>query len=327
MLYLIKKIYSKKAQIKAIESCYLRQKKNNYGNMHFYNWWQVEEYKSLWLYRFVQNTGLLDGTDKQLNFCSLFEMRKVLDYVNDGVKIFFSGENLHLSNFSQYADALLGDNECQLSIGFDYFEDKRYLRFPLWITYIFDPILDEDLIKQRCEQLCYSQFVCRKNFACLIARSDLLGVRTDMYDRISKIGRVDCPSGLLHNDDSLHLQYGDDKIAYMRNYQFNICPENSNAYGYCTEKIFEAILAGCIPIYWGCYNMPEPKILNPTSIIFWNRENGGVDAIEQIQELYSNPRSIELFLKQPRLLPNAHKEVVYMMNQLYERLKVLILCK
>ena len=43
-----------------------------------------------------------------------------------------------------------------------------------------------------------------------------------------------------------------EKIEVMKNYKFCICYENSRSSpGYISEKIFDALFAGCVPIYWG----------------------------------------------------------------------------
>lgn len=41
------------------------------------------------------------------------------------------------------------------------------------------------------------------------------------------------------------------KIAVMRNYKYALVFENIRMPGYCTEKIIHALVAGCIPIYYG----------------------------------------------------------------------------
>ena len=48
------------------------------------------------------------------------------------------------------------------------------------------------------------------------------------------------------------------KRAVMANYDFSICYENArNIPGYVTEKIFDSMMAGCIPIYWGAPNIHD----------------------------------------------------------------------
>ncbi len=41
------------------------------------------------------------------------------------------------------------------------------------------------------------------------------------------------------------------KRAVLSRYRFAICFENTVFPGYLTEKLFDCLLAGCIPIYWG----------------------------------------------------------------------------
>lgn len=303
---------------------YHRQLSVNKDAVQFYNWWNVP-FESLWLCRFVHNSHLLDNSTKQIRFCSLFGSRHVLDYVPSGVKVFFSGENLHHPYHASYADSLLGDSTCDLSLGFDCFEDERYWRFPLWLTYVFEPTVDHQQIVGRCAQLRYPIVSNERNkFASLIARLDFNGLRTEMYQALSHFGKIDCPSQLLHNDDSLHKEFDDDKIEYLKHYRFNLCPENSNSFGYVTEKVFEAIMAGCIPIYWGCYNNPEPGILNKEAVLLWDRQNNGVNAARLVEEMQSHPSLFLEYASQPRLLSSAEEKVEEMIVGLYDRLKDLI---
>ena len=43
----------------------------------------------------------------------------------------------------------------------------------------------------------------------------------------------------------------DDKIKTLKNYRWNICFENSIYNGFVTEKLLQAKIAGCIPLYYG----------------------------------------------------------------------------
>lgn len=48
------------------------------------------------------------------------------------------------------------------------------------------------------------------------------------------------------------------KLATLENYRFSICFENAQGIpGYITEKLFDSLFAGCIPIYWGAANILE----------------------------------------------------------------------
>lgn len=48
------------------------------------------------------------------------------------------------------------------------------------------------------------------------------------------------------------------KINILSQYKFNICYENiSDAKGWVTEKIFDSLRAGTVPIYWGASNIDQ----------------------------------------------------------------------
>jgi hypothetical protein len=48
------------------------------------------------------------------------------------------------------------------------------------------------------------------------------------------------------------------KLTTLKNYKFSICYENARDIpGYITEKIFDSLAAGCIPIYWGAPNISD----------------------------------------------------------------------
>ncbi len=39
---------------------------------------------------------------------------------------------------------------------------------------------------------------------------------------------------------------------------------------YVTEKLFESFAGGTVPIYYGSNNEPEPGIINPNAVLFWD---------------------------------------------------------
>ncbi len=48
------------------------------------------------------------------------------------------------------------------------------------------------------------------------------------------------------------------KLATLQQYKFCICYENMHdVKGYVTEKIFDVMRAGCVPIYWGASNITD----------------------------------------------------------------------
>jgi hypothetical protein len=51
--------------------------------------------------------------------------------------------------------------------------------------------------------------------------------------------------------DSMVKGWEDTKQEILSRYHFNLCFENTNWPFYCTEKIWQSVLGGCLPIYYG----------------------------------------------------------------------------
>ena len=305
----------------AIDLLYQEQYTLNEGKqIQFWNW--LGCMSPVWMHDFIAKRGLLRDSGKRIAMCSVFGEREVLDRVDADVRVFFSGENLHRPRHAQYADHMLsGKHPFDLGLGFDVFEEAHYLRFPLWLVYMFKPDATEEDIINRCEQLRHPVVAGKDKFCALISRTDLNGVRAALHQAISGLGSIDCPGALFHNDDSLIEDYQDDKVAYLRQYLFNICPENTVSYGYTTEKLFQSIAAGCIPVYWGSDCL---DIVNPSIVLSWNRNDDGQILVDRMADLMNDKQLYADFTSQDWLVPNAAEFVIDKFAELESRLKRLI---
>ena len=302
----------------------LQLRKNAPYNVRFYNFWEQDN-PDMWLYQFIQSRKILDGKDKRICFYSTFGPRSFIDRTKGDVNVFFTGENLKTGRHHQlYSDHFLNDPSINLAIGFEYFDDSKYFRFPLWMMYIFDPASNDDAIIKRCQDLRHPLHGRHQKFACMISRVDVLGIRKAICEQLSNIQRVDCAGKVMHNCDDLWKVYADDKSRFISEYKFNICPENSNCAGYVTEKVFQAIDAGCIPIYWGSYNNPEPEVLNPDAIVFWEKDGDNAGAIDLVARLEASPDMYEEFMHQPRLKEGAEEYVLEQLHSLDKRIRELL---
>jgi len=84
---------------------------------------------------------------------------------------------------------------------------------------------------------------------------DLCYLRTRIALEGYRAGKVDVygrgwPKGI-SLEDSRGEGWETRKAKILRNYHFNLCFENTNADYYCTEKIWDSIKQGCLPIYYG----------------------------------------------------------------------------
>ena len=291
--------------------------------VQFYNIWEGQTHDEMYWFRFLKARGMLD-TDKRIAFFSVFGDRSLIDRSDADVKIFITGENLKNPQWIDYVDHCLGNDMIDLAMGFEVFEHKRYLRFPLWMDSLFIPEeCSVDAIRKWCEAFRYPDIKGKKKFCSMVASNPAGGLRADILNAMSQIDTVDSAGSYMHNDDSLQTDYADNKRAYLKNYYFNICPENTSAYGYTTEKLFEAISAGCIPVYWGA-EFADKAVINEDAVIRWNKEDHGAEALQRIRELYANPNLLQDFLSQPRLLLTAEEYILDTFSTIEERLRTII---
>jgi hypothetical protein len=266
-----------------------------------------------WLYRFIVNRiGLNKYTKEKLSIFGVNGYRAAIHINKDRFKIFYTVENVHDkgSYWERYEDLLIPDKSISLSLGFDYIDNPKYLRFPFWLMSVFEPEDNYDQIKQKCDQISNPRNIKeRDGFCSFICRNDYNGDRNFFLNLINSIDMVDCPSTFMHNDNSLLLKHNNNKISYLTNYKFNLCPENSNYKGYVTEKIFDAICSGCLPIYWGAENNPEPDILNHNAIFFLRKDDNS-SVLREIEYLHNNPNKYIKFASQQRLKKDA-PEIIY----------------
>jgi hypothetical protein len=78
--------------------------------------------------------------------------------------------------------------------------------------------------------------------------------RTRAITILSQLGYLDS-YGLIGNNTG--GRYSGDPIEKMREYKFNICFENAAHEAYISEKLPNALKAGCVPVYWGCPNIDK----------------------------------------------------------------------
>ena len=279
----------------------------------FINWWScnpnVCNCNQDWLYLFIKN-----NTDiKHLNVFSVFGNKRYVSKFATKKDIFFSGENLdeEFGFRAEYADYCL-DN-IGLAMGFAQRSEPNYLRFPLWLLYIFDPVADKDVIARRVDYINHARNT--GTYECsIIARHDSWNMRTPVYEALKDKINILSAGSWNNNTNVLWDKFDDNKIEFLKNCKFTICPENYDTPYYVTEKLFEAFLGGCIPIYAGANSNPEPDIINPNAVLLWERGNkdNNEAIVKRVYELNHDETLYAEFLSQPKLLP-------YTVDYVYEK--------
>lgn len=164
-----------------------------------------------------------------------------------------------------------------LSLGFDYLKDTNYFRHPSCYHYYKDP---SNLHRQE---------TCDPNkefFACFLVKNGKRGdgayKRTEFFHELSKYKPV--TSGGPHLNNIGRIIPKNETLLFLSSCKFTIAFENNLQYeGYMTEKLFQAYLAGSIPLYSGHSKAQEE--VNKEAFISRQNFNTNQEMIEYIKQL------------------------------------------
>lgn len=273
-----------------------------------YNQWGPEDLEDMWFVRFMRHHFPENKT--VVNFFGPLRTPFFLKRKFEGKKVFYTAEDVEHPRTQlnlYYGDYCL--DYVDLAMGFGEVKNKKYLRFPYWITTTFAPEMDEQQIRDRVREINEVHYE-KSNECVLINKHDPGKTRELVYDGVKDILHVKLAGAWRNNTRELWDQYGNDKAAYLRTFKFNICAENDNTERYVTEKLFDAFLAGCIPLYYGSNNDPEPGLINRDAVIFWNKEGNNDENRKKVLTLKNDESCYQRFISQPRLLPAAEDYVI-----------------
>lgn len=316
---------SLKANIKGFITDYKRFRKDQrkYGNdnVRYFNFWALPNSDAGWFTQFIKHRNI-NPNGKKITFLSVVGNPQISHFLQSP-KIFFTGENIDNEEHPSFLFKKHHLKNHNLSLGFSYLDDKKYLRFPLWILYMIPPNASLEDITTLINYYNDPQHRLnknRQNFCSNISRADNNGIRKTIIDLLNPIGTVQCAGSFLKNTTDLQEKFGDDKIEYLKSFKFNICPENSNTNGYVTEKLFEAIISGSIPIYWGSDNLPDPTIINQDSVLFFDPENPQL-LFDKVNLLWNDERAFEDHCQITTFTENAAVVIWEWLNSLESKIK------
>jgi len=197
-------------------------------------------------------------------------------------KIFFSGENIG----PDY-------NNCDYSMCYDYIDNGKHYRLPLYILYggyydLINKTVDDSLANRK--------------FCNFIVSNGGSLIRNNFFTKLSKYKNVDSGGRFMNN---IGYPVGD-KLKFQSEYKFSIAFENDlyreNRDGYTTEKILEPMKVNSIPIYWG--NTLIHKEFNRNSFINYHDFKSEDELIEYIIFLDNNDNEYMRVMNEPWLNDN-----------------------
>ena len=251
-------------------------------------------------------------------------------------KLFYYGENLN--RYPQYNNEQVLLDTFDLIVGFKETNiGKKQIRFPLWLMYYkyYNYNLDDNLIVYIENKYKENKSKIKTIFATIVAHHDREGQRTKICNEIdtytsthntntnnntnnnTKINcNIMCPSNFRHNTNNIGPRT-EDKINYISQGIYNICPENSEFEGYFTEKIFQAFEAGTIPLYWAI-DLPEKDLININKYCFCNINNS-TELKTQINKAMTHP---EYYLEGNIFTEEASSILIHYYNTLISNIKI-----
>lgn len=305
------------------------------SGVKYINW-----FNNFWLEEFIKFNFPNAKLDK-FCFCSVDGKRPKFDKNDERIKIFYTIENLeqiikhdkciidksaNIFRWLAYAQRHYSDymvNDVDVSLCFKNLNHDNYIKFPYWLITLFPPDVTYTKIKETVYTISKSKNYAEKEAIC-INRHDVFGQRKKICDDLSELLSITYAGKWRNNTDELWNKFNNDKYSYMRLFKFNICPENMDAVDYCTEKIFDALRCGCIPIYAGCLNNPEPEIINKDFVILWDLDGDNTEQLKLVKRLNTDNEFYKKFVNQPKLKPDAANYIAEYFENLKQKLKELI---
>ncbi|MFA4717424.1 fucosyltransferase [Helicobacter pylori] len=224
--------------------------------------------------------------------------RKILSYQNTK-RVFYTGEN-EVPNFNLF----------DYAIGFDELDfNDRYLRMPLYYAHLHykAEIVNDTTspyklkpnslytlkpshhFKEKHPHLCAvvnnESDPLKRGFASFVASNPNAPKRNAFYDALNSIEPV-TGGGSVRNTLGYNVK---NKSEFLSQYKFNLCFENSQGYGYVTEKIIDAYFSHTIPIYWGSPSVA--KDFNPKSFVNVHDFKDFDEAIDYVRYLHTHPNA------------------------------------
>lgn len=193
----------------------------------------------------------------------------------DCTRIFYTGENQR-PDFS----------ECDYAFSFDYPVSERNYRLPLYRAYqYYDKLVRGEV----------SPELCSRSFCNFVYSNRRANERIRFFRLLNAYRKVESAGKVLNNVGFRAA----DKHAFQAGYKFSIAFENASHPGYTTEKIYDALIANTVPIYWG-----DPLVendFNPECFINCHRFDSFeavvayVRQVDQDDELYMRHLSAPVF--------------------------------
>ncbi len=200
------------------------------------------------------------------------------------VKIFHTGEN-HQADWTA----------CDYALTHEYTDHPRHHRLPYFAVYpLHKELLDWDARYKRETWTSADIREKKTKFCNFIYRNHVCKTRNQFFKNLSSYKHIDSAGPFLNNmkNGECAPRGVENTLKFMDSYKFSISFENEAHRGYTTEKLFNALLARTVPIYWG--NPDVALDFNPDSFINYYDFSSEKELIDYVIHVDENE---ELYLK------------------------------
>jgi hypothetical protein len=214
---------------------------------------------------------------------------------------------------------------CDYALTSFHVEDARFSRLPLYAIFAHDlwkagaiKSLDSIFHKQYSKET-----LSNKNKLCAYISQGVGGdcPRTDIINYMKQKIQIDCAGKHLNNHPIVPGEPGTtegsiEKIKFLEKYKFAFAIENNDRYGgyygYTSEKIYEPMVSGCIPIYWG--NPLINEDFNKDSFLNVKNYESYDELIDHILQIENNKSLYIDYLMQPYTTDNKYLQMEYLVE-------------
>jgi hypothetical protein len=201
---------------------------------------------------------------------------------------------------SQRHDSLNTDYSISFDLGV---KNPKHLRLPYWLELVdwshegiignVNPRYGKLLSLKQMQLPLGNAFLARTQKAAMIT-SHLLEPRKMLYEAVDRAIGVTGFGPHFNQTIKNHHSSNFTKEAILKEFAFNLCPENHLYPGYYTEKIPESFLSGALPLGWVDTNVCAD--FNPAAFV--NLEPMAWENFDSLSELLNNKSYLESFCDQ-----------------------------
>ncbi len=194
--------------------------------------------------------------------------------------------------------------ECDYALTTRYLDDPRHLRLPYYVPWCDGPAAlskaEEEPEKLLAEKTGFCSFVVSNNHPVKNR------MRKEFFEKLSRYKKVDSGGRFMNNIGGPITPGSNAKIEFLRRYKFNLAFENESHEGYTTEKIYHAMQARSLPIYWGSPRVHEE--FNSKSFLNYFDYGSDEALIERIIELDRDDAKYLEYAREPYFRNNQPNE-------------------